>query len=140
MFGDSSVPRRGRVFKEKDRLYDQSTSGLTSFSRNDNGEQKIHNVADATESTGPSEAQREHDDRGEVDHEECLKHTKKATHPERETKADDMMSTTFTHAACEGPCKQREVNRSGVERGTTLEELLEYVNEKIPEVRESNGK
>ena len=43
---------------------------------------------------GPS---KEHDDRGEVDHEECLKHTKKATHPERETKADDMMSTTFTH-------------------------------------------
>ena len=46
------------------------------------------------------------------------------------------MSTTFTHAACEGPCKQREVNRSGVERGTTLEELQECVNQKIPpEVR-----
>ena len=35
---DSSVSRRGRAFKEKDRLYVQSTSGLTSFSRKDNGE------------------------------------------------------------------------------------------------------
>ena len=81
---------------------------------------------------------KEHDDRGEVDHEECLKHTQIATHAERETKADDMMSTTSTRnawtgvrgerrstartartasldAACEGPCKQREVNRSSAE-------------------------
>ena len=36
--GDSSVSRRGRVFREKDRPYDQSASGLTSFSRRDNGE------------------------------------------------------------------------------------------------------
>ena len=51
------MSRRGRVFKEKDRPYVQSTSGLTSFSRNSNGEQEIHyvrrtrDVADATEST-----------------------------------------------------------------------------------------
>ena len=38
--------------------------------------------------------------------------------------------TASPHAACEGPCKQREVNRSGAERGTTLEELQEYVNQK----------
>ena len=30
--------RRGRVFREKDRPYVQSTGGLTSFSRKDNGE------------------------------------------------------------------------------------------------------
>ena len=33
---------------------------------------------------GPSEAQKEHDDRGEVDHEECMKHTEKTTRPERD--------------------------------------------------------
>ena len=38
------------------------------------------------------------------------------------------------HAACEGPCKQREVNRSGAERGTTLEEMQDNVNQKIPKV------
>ena len=42
--------------------------------------------------------------------------------------------TASPDAACEGPCKQREVNRSGAERGTTLEELQEHVNQKIPEV------
>ena len=48
------MSRRGRVFKDKDRPYVQSTSGLTSFSRNGNGEQEIHyvrrtrDVADAT--------------------------------------------------------------------------------------------
>ena len=42
--GDSSVSRRGRVFKEKDRPYDQSTKRLTSFSRKDDGEQKIYFV------------------------------------------------------------------------------------------------
>ena len=36
--GDSSVSRCGRVFREKDRPYVQSASGLTSFSRKDNGE------------------------------------------------------------------------------------------------------
>ena len=40
-------------------------------------------LQDATESTR-SEAQKEHDDRGEVDHEECLKHTKKAILPEKD--------------------------------------------------------
>ena len=40
--GDSSVSRRGRVFKEKDRPYDHATSGLTNFSRKDDGERKIH--------------------------------------------------------------------------------------------------
>ena len=54
---ETPVSRRGRVFKENDRPYVQSTSGLTCFSRNGNGEQKIHyvrmtrDVADATEST-----------------------------------------------------------------------------------------
>ena len=54
---ETPVSRRGRVFKEKDRPYVQSTSGLTSFNQNDNGEQKTHyvrrtrDVADATEST-----------------------------------------------------------------------------------------
>ena len=75
---ETPVSRRGRVFKEKDRPYVQSTSGLTTFSRKDNGEQKIHCKA-----PGPSDAQKEHDDRGEVHHEECLKHTKKILHPER---------------------------------------------------------
>ena len=37
-------------------------------------------------------------------------------------------------AVCGGPCKQREVNRRGAERGTTLEELQENVNQKILEV------
>ena len=36
--GDSSVSRGGRVFRKKDRPFVQSTSGLTSFSRKDNGE------------------------------------------------------------------------------------------------------
>ena len=46
-----------------------------------------------------------------------------------------MMSTFFhTHAVCGGPCKQHEVNRRGAERGTTLKELQEYVNQKISEV------
>ena len=54
---ETPVSRRGRAFKEKDRPHDQSMSGLTSFSRQNNGEQKIHyvrrtrDVADATEST-----------------------------------------------------------------------------------------
>ena len=53
-----------------------------------------------------------------------------------------MMSTTFTHTQyVEGPCEQREVNRRGADRGTTLEELQENVNQKIPEVTmNSNGK
>ena len=42
--------------------------------------------------------------------------------------------TASPDAACEGPCKQREVNRGSAERGTILEELQEYVNQKIPEV------
>ena len=44
--------------------------------------------------------------------------------------------TASPDAACEGPCKQREVNRSSssAERGTILEELQENVNQKIPEV------
>ena len=42
--------------------------------------------------------------------------------------------TAIPHAACEGPCKQREVNRGGAERGATLKELQEYVNQKILEV------
>ena len=44
MMLETPVSRRGRVFKEKDRPYVQSTSGLTTFSRKDNGEQKIHYV------------------------------------------------------------------------------------------------
>ena len=105
---------------------------------------------------GPSETQKEHDDRGEADHEEFLKHTKKAIHPERDERwwhdvndlhtqraegvRGERCSTARTarpaspDAACEGPCKQREVNRSGAERGTTLEELQENMNQKIPEV------
>ena len=35
---ETPVSRRGRVFREKDRPYVQSTRGLTSFSRKDNGE------------------------------------------------------------------------------------------------------
>ena len=83
-------------------------------------------LQDATESTRTEGSAKEHDDRGEVDHEECLKHTKKATQKE----TNDL----HTRAACEGPCKQREVNRRGAERGTTLEELQENVNQKILEV------
>ena len=54
---ETQVSRRGRVFIEKDRFYVESTSGLTFFSRKDDGEQKIHyvrrtrDVANATEST-----------------------------------------------------------------------------------------
>ena len=57
MMLETPVSRRDRGFKEKDRPYVQSASGLTSFNQNDNGEQKIHDVrrtrdvADATEST-----------------------------------------------------------------------------------------
>ena len=84
---------------------------------------------------GPSEAQRnKHDDRGEADDEECLKHTKKATHPERDEGWWHDVNDFHTHAACGGPCKQREVNRRGAERGTTLEELQDNVNQKIVEV------
>ena len=35
---ENPVSRRCRVFREKDRHHVQSTSGLTSFSRKDNGE------------------------------------------------------------------------------------------------------
>ena len=55
--GEYHTVMLGNSRKKKDRPYVQSTSGLTSFSRNGNGEQKIHyvrrtrDVADATEST-----------------------------------------------------------------------------------------
>ena len=100
--GNSCVSRRGRVFREKDRPYVQSTNGLTSFSRKDNGEfgtsrklvgtsvrlvggeWKIHDVAGRNRKHQDRvKRKKEHDDRGEVDHEECLKHTKKAIYPER---------------------------------------------------------
>ena len=106
------------------------------------GEWKFHYVRRTRDVAGRN---RKHQDRVKrkrntmfekrVDHEECLKHTKKAT--QRETKADDMMSTTFTHTHTqyvEDRVKQREVNRSGAERGTTLEELQENANQKIPQV------
>ena len=41
--------------------------------------------------------------------------------------------TASPDAACEGPCTQREVNRSSAERGAILEELQECVNQKILE-------
>ena len=58
--GDCSLPRCGRVFRERDRLYVQSTRGLTFFSRNDTGEQKIHNVRRTRDVAGRS---RKHQDR-----------------------------------------------------------------------------
>ena len=58
--GDSSVSRRGRVFREKDRPYVQSTRGLTSFSRKDNGEWKIHYVRRTRDVAG---RKRKHQDR-----------------------------------------------------------------------------
>ena len=107
--GDSSVSRRGRVFEEKDRPYVQSTSGLTSFSRNGLDEQKIHYVRRTRDVAGRN---RKHQDRVKRKRntmieekpimKECLKHTKKAAHPESETKADDMMSTTSTRNARTG--------------------------------------
>ena len=82
--GDSSVPHRGRVFKEKDRPYVQSTSGLTSFNQNDDGEQKIHNGAGRN---------RKHQERVKrkmntmIEQRSIMrsgmKHTKKTTRPER---------------------------------------------------------
>ena len=96
------------MFREKDRPYVQSTSGLTSFSRKDNGELgtsrklvgtsvrfvggewKIHYVRRTRDVAGRNrkhedrvKRKKEHDDRGEVDHKECLKHTEKAIYPER---------------------------------------------------------
>ena len=56
---ETPVSRRG-VFKEKDRPYDQSTSGLTSFSREDDGEQKIHYVRRTRDVAGRN---RKHQDR-----------------------------------------------------------------------------
>ena len=54
------MPRRGRVFKEKDRPYVQSTSGLTLINQNDNGEQKIHCVRRTRDVAGRN---RKHQDR-----------------------------------------------------------------------------
>ena len=104
---------------------------------------------------GPSEAQRN----TMIEEKPIMRSawsTPRKLHTQRKTKADDMMSMASTrnarrvrgerrstartarpaspHAACEGPCKQREVNRSSAERGTTMEELQEYVTKKIPEV------
>ena len=55
------MPRRGRVFKEKDRPYVQSTSGLTPINQNDNGEQKIHYVRRTRD--GCCRRNRKHQDR-----------------------------------------------------------------------------
>ena len=41
-------------------------------------------LQDATESTRTERSAKEHDDRGEVDHEECMKRTKKTTRSERD--------------------------------------------------------
>ena len=57
---ETPVSLRGRVFKEKDRPYDQSASGLTSFSRKDDGEQKIHSARRTRDVAGRN---RKHQDR-----------------------------------------------------------------------------
>ena len=58
----------------------------------------------------------------------------KHTEIQREMKADDTMSTTYTRNTQHVKDRVNNAKSSGAERGTTLEELQKNVNQRIPEV------